>query len=72
MQKNSVAKPEGKRELERPCRRWEHNIKTDFEGICWENVDWFHIAQDRYAREHVNKILSSTKGVKVLDYFNNC
>ena len=42
-----VGKPEGKRPLGRPRRRWEDNIKMDLEevGGCCE--DWMELAQDR-------------------------
>jgi hypothetical protein len=30
-----VEKPEGKRSLERPRRRWEDGIKMDLREICW-------------------------------------
>jgi hypothetical protein len=30
-----VGKPEGKRRLERPRRRWEDGIKMDLREICW-------------------------------------
>jgi len=40
-----VGKPEGKRPLGRPRRRWEDNIKMDLqEGGCG---DWMELAQDR-------------------------
>jgi hypothetical protein len=42
-----VEKPEGKRPLGRPRRRWEHNIRMDLREIRWEGVDWMHLAQDR-------------------------
>jgi len=42
-----VRKPEGKRPLGRPRRRWEDNIKMDLREIGWEDVDWIHLAQDR-------------------------
>jgi hypothetical protein len=35
-----VGKPEGKRPLRRPRRRWEDDIKTDFKEIVWQGVDW--------------------------------
>jgi hypothetical protein len=41
-----VAKPEGKRPLERPRRRWEDGIKMDLREIGW-GVEWIHLAQDR-------------------------
>ena len=42
-----VVKPEGKRPMGRPRRRWEDNIKIDLQevgGDCWE---WLELAQDR-------------------------
>jgi hypothetical protein len=42
-----VGKPEGKRPLGRPRRRWEDNIKMDLReiGIDWAN--WIRLDQDR-------------------------
>ena len=42
-----VGKPEGKRPLERPRRRWEDNIKLDFQEAECEGFDWIELAQDR-------------------------
>jgi hypothetical protein len=42
-----VGKPEGKRPLERPRRRWENGIKMDLGEIGWVCVEWIHLAQDR-------------------------
>jgi hypothetical protein len=42
-----VGKPEGKRQIERPGRRWEDNSTMAFNKIAWESVDWIHLAQDR-------------------------
>jgi hypothetical protein len=42
-----VGKPEEKRPLERPRRRWEDGIKMDLGEIGWEGVEWIHLAQDR-------------------------
>jgi hypothetical protein len=42
-----VGKPEGKRLLGRPRRRWVDNIKVDFSEIVWGCVDWNCLAQDR-------------------------
>jgi hypothetical protein len=42
-----VGKPEGRRPLERPSRRWEDGIKMDLGEIGWEVVEWIHLAQDR-------------------------
>jgi hypothetical protein len=42
-----VGKPEGKRPLVRPRRRWVDNIKMDLLEIGWGGVDWITLAQDR-------------------------
>jgi hypothetical protein len=44
----SVGKPEGKRPLGRPRRRWIDNIKMDFLEIELTVVDWIGLAKDRY------------------------
>jgi hypothetical protein len=42
-----VGKPQGKRPLGRPRRRWEDNIKIDVQQVeCW-GMDWIDVAQDR-------------------------
>jgi hypothetical protein len=38
---------EGKRTLGRPRRRWEDNIKMDFQEVGGGRVDWMELAQDR-------------------------
>jgi hypothetical protein len=43
-----VGKPEGKRLLGRPRRRWKDNIKVDLLEIGLNVVDWIGLAQDRY------------------------
>jgi len=42
-----VGKPEGKRPLGRPRRRWEDNIKIDLQEVGCGVVDWIELAQDR-------------------------
>jgi hypothetical protein len=42
-----VGKPEGKRPLGRPRRRWTDNIKMGLLEIGWGSVDWIGLAQDR-------------------------
>jgi hypothetical protein len=42
-----VGKPEGKRPLGRPRRRWMDNIKIDIREIRWDGMDWIDVAQNR-------------------------
>jgi hypothetical protein len=42
-----VGKPEGRRPMRRPRRRWEDNIEMDLREIWFGDVDWIHLAQDR-------------------------
>jgi hypothetical protein len=38
-------KPEGKRPLERPRRRWEDNIKMDLQKVEYGGMEWIKLAQ---------------------------
>jgi hypothetical protein len=42
-----VGKPEGKRVLGRPRRRWEDNIKMDLQEVGCGGKEWIEMAQDR-------------------------
>ena len=42
-----VGKPEGKRPLRRPRRRWVNNIRMDLQEMGCGYVDWIGLAQDR-------------------------
>ena len=42
-----VGKPEGKRPLGRPRRRWEDNIRMDLQEVGLGHEDWIGLAQDR-------------------------
>jgi hypothetical protein len=54
-----VGRPEGRRPLGRPRRRWEDNIRMDLGEIGFEDVDWIHSAQDRDRRRAlVNTIMN--------------
>ena len=44
-----VGKPEGKRLLGRPRRKWEDNIKMDLQDVGMWGLDWIDLAQDRYS-----------------------
>ena len=57
--KISVGKPEGKRPLGRPSRRWEDNIKMDLREVGCDPGEWIDLAENRdhwraYAREVMN------------------
>jgi hypothetical protein len=54
-----VGKPEGKRPLGRPRRRWIDNIKMDLLEIGSNVVAWIGLAQDRYRwRAPVNSAMN--------------
>ena len=42
-----VGKPEGKRPLGRPRRRWKDNIKIDLQEVGCGCMEWIELAQDR-------------------------
>jgi hypothetical protein len=53
-----VGKPEGKRPVEKPRRRWIDNIKIDLLEIGLSAVDWIGLAQVRYRwRALVNVVM---------------
>jgi hypothetical protein len=54
-----VGKPEGKRPLGRPRRKWVDNIRMDLGEVGWSDVDWIDLAQDRITwRALVNSVLN--------------
>jgi hypothetical protein len=54
-----VGKPEGKRRLERPRRKWVVTIRMDLGEVGWGDVDWIGLAQDRNRwRAVVNSVLN--------------
>jgi hypothetical protein len=42
-----VGKPEGKRPLGRPRRRWEDNVRMDLQELGCGREDWIGLVQDR-------------------------
>jgi hypothetical protein len=54
-----VGRPEGKRPLERPRRRWEDNIKMNLREIGIDGANWIRLAQDRVRwRAFVNTVMN--------------
>jgi hypothetical protein len=42
-----LGRREGRRPLGRPKRRWENNIKMDFQEVGWGGMDWIDVIQNR-------------------------
>jgi len=57
-----VSKPERKRTLGRPRRRWKNNIRMDLRQIALEGVEWIHLAQDR---DQWRAIMNTVKYLRV-------
>ena len=57
-----VGKPEGKIPLGRPRRRWEDNIKMDFEEVGGGCGDWMELAQHR---ERWRALVSTVRNLRV-------
>jgi hypothetical protein len=54
-----VARPEGKRPLRKPRRRWEDNIKMDLRETGIDGANWIQLAQDRVQwRVFVNTVMN--------------
>jgi hypothetical protein len=54
-----VGRPEGKRPLGRPRRRWEDNIKMNLRKIGINGANWIRLTQDRVQwRAFVNTVVN--------------
>jgi hypothetical protein len=54
-----VRRPEGKRPLRKPRRRWEDNIKLDLSEIGIDGANLIRLAQDRVQwRAFVNMVIN--------------
>jgi len=54
-----MGKPERKRPLGRPRRRWEDNIEMDLQEVGWWGMDWDDLAQVRdRGRALVNAVMN--------------
>jgi hypothetical protein len=58
-----VGKPEGKRPLGRPRRRWEGGIRIDLREIGLGCVDWIRLDQDR---DRWRAVVSAVMNLRVL------
>jgi hypothetical protein len=58
-----VGKPEGKRPLGRPRRRWEDGITMDLREIGLGGVDWIRLSQDR---DRWRAVVSAVMNLRVL------
>ena len=58
-----VGKPEGKRPLGRPRRRWGGNIKMDLQEVGGGCGDWMELAQDR---DRWRALVSTAMNLRVL------
>jgi hypothetical protein len=58
-----VGKPEGKRPLGRPRRRWEDGIRMDLRETGLGGVDWIRLAQDR---DRWRAVVSAVMNLRVL------
>ena len=57
-----IGKPEGKRPLGRPRRRWEDNIKMDLREVGGDCGDWMDLAQDR---DRWRALVSTVRNLRV-------
>jgi hypothetical protein len=58
-----VGKPEGKRSLGRPSRRWENGIRMDLGETGLRGVDWIRLSQDR---DRWRAVVSAGMNLRVL------
>jgi hypothetical protein len=63
MKKVLLGKPEGRKPLGRPRRRWEDGNKMDFREIFWGVVECIHLAQDR---DRWRAVVSAVMNLRVL------
>jgi hypothetical protein len=58
-----VGKPEGKKPLARPSRRWVYNIRMYLQEVGCGHVDWIGLAQDR---DRWRTVVSAVMNLRVL------
>jgi hypothetical protein len=57
-----VRKPEGKRQLGRPRRRWEDNVRMDLQDVGCGCEEWIGLAQDR---DRWRALVSAVRNLRV-------
>jgi len=57
-----LGKPEGRRPLGRPRRRWVNNIRMDLQELGCGNMDWIGLVQDR---ERWRTLVSAVMNLRV-------
>jgi hypothetical protein len=57
-----VVRPEGRRPLGRPRRRWEVNSKIDLREVGWEDMNWIELAQDR---DRWRDVVNAVKNLRI-------
>ena len=61
-------KPEGKKPLGRPRRRWEDNIKMGLQVVGWGGTNWIHLAHDR---DRWRALVNAVMNLRVPYYIGN-
>jgi hypothetical protein len=65
-----VGRPEDKRPLGRPRRRWEDNIRMDLKEIGIERANWIRLAQDRVPwQAFVNTVMNLRVPLEIRIFF---
>ena len=66
-----VGKPEGKRPLGIPRRRWEDNFKMVLQEVECGGIDWIELAQDRDRwRALVNAVMNLRCSIKCGEFLD--
>jgi len=65
-------KPERKRQLVRPKRGWEDNIKMDLKEMGYQSVHWIHMTENRFQwRVPVNTVMNLLVSIKGGNFLTN-
>jgi hypothetical protein len=68
-----MGKPEGRRPLEKPRRRWVGNVKIDLREIGWGGMDWIDLVQDRNQwRALVNTVMNLLVAYNFGKFLSSC